>query len=40
VREIVASNLCRCTGYQGLVDAVLATAKARRAAASPGGDAG
>jgi carbon-monoxide dehydrogenase small subunit len=40
VREVVASNLCRCTGYQGLVDAVLATAKARRAAASPGGDAG
>jgi aerobic carbon-monoxide dehydrogenase small subunit len=32
VREVVASNLCRCTGYQGLVDAVLATAKARRAA--------
>ena len=41
VREVVASNLCRCTGYQGLVDAVLATARARRAAASPGGgDAG
>src|SRR5437016_11200695 len=37
VREVVASNLCRCTGYQGLVDAVLATARARRAA---GGDAG
>jgi carbon-monoxide dehydrogenase small subunit len=50
VREVVASNLCRCTGYQGLVDAVLATAKARLAAAkatlaadpsgSPGGDRG
>ena len=48
VREIVASNLCRCTGYQGLVDAVLATARARRAAGpdgpgspgSPGGDPG
>ena len=40
VREVVASNLCRCTGYQGLVDAVLATARARRAAASPGGDPG
>ena len=46
VREIVASNLCRCTGYQGLVDAVLATARARLAAGtvgngspgSPGGD--
>ena len=36
VREVVASNLCRCTGYQGLVDAVLATAKARRAAGPPG----
>ncbi len=33
VREVVASNLCRCTGYQGLVDAVLATARARLAAA-------
>ena len=48
MREVVASNLCRCTGYQGLVDAVLATAKARRAGgppgsgppASPGGDVG
>jgi aerobic-type carbon monoxide dehydrogenase small subunit (CoxS/CutS family) len=30
-RELVASNLCRCTGYQGIVDAVLATARARRA---------
>ena len=37
VREVIASNLCRCTGYQGLVDAVLATARARRAA---GGDTG
>jgi carbon-monoxide dehydrogenase small subunit len=35
VREVIASNLCRCTGYQGLVDAVLATAKARRAAGPP-----
>jgi aerobic-type carbon monoxide dehydrogenase small subunit (CoxS/CutS family) len=32
-RELVASNLCRCTGYQGIVEAVLATARARRAAA-------
>jgi aerobic-type carbon monoxide dehydrogenase small subunit (CoxS/CutS family) len=30
-RELVASNLCRCTGYQGIVDAVLATARAREA---------
>jgi aerobic-type carbon monoxide dehydrogenase small subunit (CoxS/CutS family) len=29
VRELVASNLCRCTGYQGIVEAVLATARAR-----------
>ena len=28
-RELVASNLCRCTGYQGLVEAVRATAQAR-----------
>ncbi len=48
VREVVASNLCRCTGYQGLVDAVLATARSRLAAGpdgtgspgSPGGDPG
>ena len=29
-RELVASNLCRCTGYQGIVEAVLATARARQ----------
>jgi len=28
-RELVAANLCRCTGYQGIVEAVLATARAR-----------
>jgi aerobic-type carbon monoxide dehydrogenase small subunit (CoxS/CutS family) len=28
-RELVASNLCRCTGYQGIVEAVKATAEAR-----------
>jgi aerobic-type carbon monoxide dehydrogenase small subunit (CoxS/CutS family) len=28
-RELVASNLCRCTGYQGIVEAVQATARAR-----------
>jgi aerobic-type carbon monoxide dehydrogenase small subunit (CoxS/CutS family) len=32
IRELVASNLCRCTGYQGIVAAMLATARARRAA--------
>jgi len=30
IRELVAANLCRCTGYQGIVEAVLATARARR----------
>jgi carbon-monoxide dehydrogenase small subunit len=29
-RELVASNLCRCTGYQGIIDAIVATARARR----------
>ena len=35
VRELIASNLCRCTGYQGIIEAVLATASARRGAAGP-----
>jgi carbon-monoxide dehydrogenase small subunit len=34
-RELVASNLCRCTGYQGIVEAVLATAGSRRRAGEP-----
>jgi carbon-monoxide dehydrogenase small subunit len=34
-RELVASNLCRCTGYQGIVEAVLATAHARRPPRNP-----
>ena len=29
-RELVAANLCRCTGYQGIVEAVLATARSRQ----------
>jgi carbon-monoxide dehydrogenase small subunit len=27
VREMLAGNLCRCTGYQGMVDAVLAATR-------------
>ena len=29
IRELVAANLCRCTGYQGIVEAVLAVARSR-----------
>ena len=31
VREALSGNLCRCTGYQNIVDAVMAAAKAMRA---------
>jgi len=34
VREVVASNLCRCTGYQGIVDAVYEVAEQRHGATS------
>jgi len=27
IREAIAGNLCRCGSYQGVVEAVLATAK-------------
>jgi carbon-monoxide dehydrogenase small subunit len=30
VREVLGGNLCRCTGYQGMVDAALAAAKRMR----------
>ncbi len=30
VREVVSANLCRCTGYQGIVDAVCEVAALRR----------
>jgi aerobic carbon-monoxide dehydrogenase small subunit len=29
IRELVAANLCRCPGYQGIVEAVLAVARSR-----------
>jgi aerobic-type carbon monoxide dehydrogenase small subunit (CoxS/CutS family) len=36
-RELVASNLCRCTGYQGIIEAVLATERARQPRRRPAG---
>jgi carbon-monoxide dehydrogenase small subunit len=30
VREAISGNLCRCTGYQGIVDATLAAARVLR----------
>jgi carbon-monoxide dehydrogenase small subunit len=35
IREVVAANLCRCTGYQGIVEAVLETARRRHAGEGP-----
>ena len=29
IREYLSGNFCRCTGYQAIVDAVEATARAR-----------
>jgi aerobic-type carbon monoxide dehydrogenase small subunit (CoxS/CutS family) len=29
VREVISANLCRCTGYQGIVDAVCDVARQR-----------
>jgi aerobic-type carbon monoxide dehydrogenase small subunit (CoxS/CutS family) len=34
VREALSGNLCRCTGYQNIVDAMMAAAEALRTAAS------
>ena len=31
VRELMAGNLCRCTGYDGIVDAIAATLNGERA---------
>jgi aerobic-type carbon monoxide dehydrogenase small subunit (CoxS/CutS family) len=33
IRRQLAGNVCRCTGYQGIVDAILATRAAREATA-------
>jgi carbon-monoxide dehydrogenase small subunit len=30
IREVVAANLCRCTGYQGIVEAIADVARRRR----------
>jgi len=30
VRDVLSGNLCRCTGYQGIVDAALQAAQARK----------
>ena len=32
IRDVLSGNLCRCTGYQGIVDATLEAAAARRGA--------
>jgi 2-furoyl-CoA dehydrogenase 2Fe-2S iron sulfur subunit len=30
VREMLSGHICRCTGYSGIVDAILATARGRK----------
>ena len=37
IRAAIAGNLCRCTGYQQIVDAVEATAARRRSSGGGGG---
>ena len=31
IRDLLSGNICRCTGYQGIVDAVMALAAGQRA---------
>lgn len=40
IREAIAGNLCRCTGYQQIVDAIEATAESRRASQQASAPAG
>ena len=35
IREMLSGNICRCTGYQGIVDAVMALAAGQRASFPP-----
>jgi len=30
IRDVLSGNICRCTGYQGIVDAAMQTAASRR----------
>jgi len=38
VRELLAGNICRCTGYQLIVDAVIAAARETEGGTERGGD--
>jgi aerobic carbon-monoxide dehydrogenase small subunit len=41
VREVVSDNLCRCTGYQNIVNSIMkAAAKMRDASATQSGSKG
>jgi aerobic-type carbon monoxide dehydrogenase small subunit (CoxS/CutS family) len=35
VREMLSGHICRCTGYVGMVDAILETAKKREGSSQP-----